>query len=376
MRSTTLGCAMLAGAVLGGAALLGPAVRPAAAASAPEWRIVWASTGSAAQSVDAVETTGTGSAWAGGSIGTGSAATPVAVRWNGHVWRQAKLPSGLAGTIRVLRASSSRNVWAFGDDTSKGTSFALRWNGKSWKVMHKWTKRRMLIGDAAVLSSSDVWIFSATRDAITRYDGTGWVATSVLSGAGFLSVRAFTEQNMWVLAQVPASAGGPASSEAIQGGYADGRYQWNIGPFLVDPPELTTLYAQSPALIWSVGGGTSTGNNGEPQPYPLVAQYTDGTWTEVYPGADPANDFILSQAVSDGAGGLWATTTSFDGARPRIVHFASGAFSGVTLHGTGAARTGVSGIADIPGTAKVWAAGTRAGTGGKKSKGVIIEYAS
>jgi hypothetical protein len=46
----------------------------------------------------------------------------------------------------------------------------------------------------------------------------------------------------------------------------------------------------------------------------------------------------------------------------------------VTLHGTGASRTGVSGIADIPGTAKVWAAGTRAGAGGKKSKGVIIEY--
>jgi len=67
MRSTTLGCAMLAGAVLGGAALLGPAVRPAAAASAPEWRIVWASSGSAAESLDAVETTGTGSAWAGGS---------------------------------------------------------------------------------------------------------------------------------------------------------------------------------------------------------------------------------------------------------------------------------------------------------------------
>jgi hypothetical protein len=80
--------------------------------------------------------------------------------------------------------------------------------------------------------------------------------------------------------------------------------------------------------------------------------------------------------VSDGAGGLWATTTSFDGARPRIVHFASGAFSAVTLHGTGASRTGVSGIADIPGTAKVWAAGTRAGAGGKKSKGVIIEYGS
>ena len=79
MRSTTLGCAMLAGAVLGGAALLGPAARPAAAASAPEWRIVWASSGSAAESLDAVETTGAGSAWAGGSIGTGSAATPVAV---------------------------------------------------------------------------------------------------------------------------------------------------------------------------------------------------------------------------------------------------------------------------------------------------------
>lgn len=80
MRSTTLGCAMLAGAVLGGAALLGPAARPAAAASAPEWRIVWASSGSAAESLDAVETTGIGNAWAGGSMGTGSAATPVAVR--------------------------------------------------------------------------------------------------------------------------------------------------------------------------------------------------------------------------------------------------------------------------------------------------------
>ena len=377
MRSTAPWRAMVAGAMLAGTALvgLGPAAGPAAAASAREWRIVWASSGSAAESLDAVETTGTGSAWAGGSAGTGSAATPVAVHWNGHVWRQVKLPSGLAGTIRVLRATSSRNVWAFGDDTGKGTSFALRWNGKSWKVMHKWTKRRMLIGDAAVLSASDVWIFSATRDAITRYDGKGWLATSILGAGSFLSVRAFTDQNVWVLSQAPASAG-TGSSEAFQGGYIDGSYQWTIGAFLVDPPELTTLYAQSPALIWAVGGGTSTGNNGEPQPYPLVAQYTDGTWTEVYPGADPANDFILSQAVSDRAGGLWATTTPFDGARPRIVHFASGAFSGVTLHGTGAARTGVSGIADIPGTAKVWAAGTRAGTGGKKSKGVIIEYAS
>jgi hypothetical protein len=144
----------------------------------------------------------------------------------------------------------------------------------------------------------------------------------------------------------------------------------------VDPPELITLYAQSPALIWAVGGGTSTGNNGEPQAYPLVARHADGTWTEVYPGADFANDFILSQAVSDGAGGLWAAATSFGRARPLIVHFASGAFSGVTLHGTGASRTGVHGIADIPGTARVWAAGTRAGTGGKKSNGVIIESAT
>src|SRR5580692_11666232 len=202
MRSTTLGCAMLAVAVLGGAALLGPAASPAAAASAPEWRIVWASTGSAAESLDAVEASSTGSAWAGGSIGTGSAATPVAVRWNGRVWRQVKLPSGLAGTIRVLRA----------------TSFAVRWNGKSWKVVHKWTKRRMLIGDAAVLSPSDVWIFSATRDAITRYDGKGWLATSILGAGYFLSARAFTDQNVWVLSQAPASAG-TGSSEAFQGGY-------------------------------------------------------------------------------------------------------------------------------------------------------------
>ncbi len=378
MRSTTLWRTMLVGAMFAGTALvsLGPAAGPAAAAPAREWRIVWASSSSAAESLDAVEATGASNAWAGGSAGTGSAATPVAVHWNGHVWGQVTLPSGLAGTIRVLRATSSRNVWAFGDDTGKGTSFALRWNGKSWKVMHRWTKKQMLIGDAAVLSASDVWIFSATRNAITRYDGKGWVATSILGGAPFLSARAFTEQDIWVLAQVPASASSPASSEAIQGGYVNGSYQWNIGPFLVDPPELTTLYAQSPALIWAVGGGTSTGSDGEPQPYPLVAQYADGTWTEVYPGADPANDFILSQAVLDGAGGLWATTTSFDCARPRIVHFASAAFSGVTLHGTGASRTGVSGIADIPGTAKVWGAGTRAGSGGKKSKGVIIEYAS
>jgi hypothetical protein len=378
MPSTTLGRAKLAGAVLAATVLaigLCSAAGPAAAASAPAWRIVWASSGSAAESLDAVEATSTSDAWAGGSAGTGSAARPVVVHWNGHVWRQVSLPSGLAGTIRVLRATSSRNVWAFGDDTGTGTSFALRWNGKSWKVMHKWTKRRMLIGDAAVLSASDVWIFSATRDAITRYNGKGWVATFILGAGSFLSVRAFTDQNIWALSQAPASDG-TGSSLAFQGGYVDGSYQWTLGAFLVDPPELTTLYAQSPDLIWAVGGGTSTGNNGEPQAYPLVARYADGTWTEVYPGADPANDFILSQAVSDGAGGLWATTTSFDDAHPRLVHFVSGAFSGVTLHGTRASRTGVYGIADIPGTARVWAAGTRAGTGGKKSDGVIIEYAT
>jgi hypothetical protein len=48
----------------------------------------------------------------------------------------------------------------------------------------------------------------------------------------------------------------------------------------------------------------------------------------------------------------------------------------LTLHGTGAFRTAVYGIADIPGTARVWAAGTRAGTGGKKSGAVIVEYAT
>lgn len=268
MPSTTLGRAKLAGAMLAATVLaigLCSAAGPAAAAPALAWRIVWASSGSAAESLDAVETTSTGDAWAGGSAATGSAARPVTVHWNGHVWREVSLLPGLAGTIRVLRATSSRNVWAFGDDTGKDTSFALRWNGKSWKVMHRWTRRRMLIGDAAVLSASDVWLFSATRDAVTRYDGKGWVATSIPGAAPFLSVRAFTGQNIWVLAQVPASAGSPASSEAVQGGYVDGGYRWTISLFLVDPPELTALYAQSPDLIWAVGGGTSTGSNGEPQ---------------------------------------------------------------------------------------------------------------
>ena len=73
-------------------------------------------------------------AWVFGGTNPGAASSPVAVHWNGHIWRAARLPAGLGSFISAASASSPANVWA----VSSFGGYLLRWNGSRWSVARRW----------------------------------------------------------------------------------------------------------------------------------------------------------------------------------------------------------------------------------------------
>jgi hypothetical protein len=78
-----------------------------------------------------VTTMSDGTAWAAGAtiVGQGGG-LPLILRWNGHAWKRAPVPS-VAGSLSSIDATSASNAWAVGD-TSGGRSLILHWNGRTW----------------------------------------------------------------------------------------------------------------------------------------------------------------------------------------------------------------------------------------------------
>jgi hypothetical protein len=76
--------------------------------------------------LDAVTATGTRSAWAVGSVDTGTARSTLILHWNGTRWMHVRSPSpGTFSSLLGVAARSAGNIWAVGSFSPLGPSQAL-----------------------------------------------------------------------------------------------------------------------------------------------------------------------------------------------------------------------------------------------------------
>ncbi|MGO8957040.1 MAG: hypothetical protein ACLQFR_06700 [Streptosporangiaceae bacterium] len=348
-----------------------------AASNVPGWRIVSTDQRTGIDDELAVVALSRTNAWAGGNVApshTQPPGVPFVEHWNGHRWRNYRLPAGMSGSIEVLSASSWNNVWAIGAPyTGSGGAFALRFNGSKWRVMKRWPALSTLAG-AVVNSPTDVWLFSGVSGAVEHYDGTRWRAATIAPGVNwFDSARALPGGQIWALA----NAGG--GMEAVTGTPDAGGYTWAATQLTgyssgsAGSDALTTIVPVSASNVWALGGGLRI-VKGRNHWYPLVAHWTGHGWHRVQ--VTGSFTLQLDAAASDGHGGLWVTTGwDSTGIPPHLLHFVNGKFVKVSVPPRGGRYVGVFGLARIPGSISVWGVGALTGLGaGGPNAGIILKY--
>lgn len=353
------------GAAVGAAAAAAIAgtAGPSAAATVPPltWHVVKQVNQGPGSEFSAVTATGPAGGWAFSGNGTSA---PQAFRRSGTGWAPAPFP-GRKGEIVVAAASTSpSDAWAFTSNFSQ--SRALRWNGSGWSVMRTFSQ---LAGGAAVISSTDAWVFGGPVGVSPglgawHFSGSSWThspGTARLNGGSALSAS-----SVWAYGGTDvAHWNGHAWAFTSLARLLPAR-----DPNGLNSPGLTAIYAQNPTSVWAIGDGTREDEGG-----PIVVLHFNGhAWSKLAT-ASFGGDNAASQLAPDGRGGLWIPIPGGGGAPGRLVRYTGGHLTTAALPRPGN-RLSIEAVAPIPGTWQALAAGFghAAGNGGLADQSVLLQF--
>ena len=293
-----------------------------------------------ASGYSAIVAPGRSDTWAFGGTNPGGISQPVALQWNGTRWRFSPLPRGLSGFIDDASAPSARDIWA----VSYSGGYVLHWNGARWSVAKRWRHPDVLTGVTAV-NPADVWAFSTTAAGVSglgtwHFNGRSW-ARARGPGGEIHRASAVSARDIWAVAATR------------RGGFVEhynGRSWRSVHTLrMLTGASLDDVMAVSRRDVWLVGNLRARHGEGR-----LVVAHFDGRrWTKTLTPwhAD------TGRLAPDGSGGVWVTADT-TGISPHalIGHLSRGGrLSWTTLRrGLG---SGVSGIAAVRGTTKVWLSG-------------------
>jgi len=328
----------------------------AAPVSVPSWHIVKRVSAGPNGIFTAVTAAGRNGGWAFDG-------TTRSTAWerSGFTWTRVPFPSLANEVVVAAAASSATNVWAFTDRLGK--SRALRWNGQHWTVARSFSR---VIGGAAVLSSSDVWVFGepdipGANLGAWHYNGRSW--SQVASGHGLEGGSGLSASDIWAFdgADVAHWNGSTWSRKSLA----------SLLPakHLLNDPALTGIFEQSRHSVYAIANGQLQDEGG-----PLVLLHWNGSaWSKVAGGNFGFGE--LQQVSSDGHGGLWLPMPAFGGQKSYLLHYSNGRLTQATLPG-GPEKTTVNAVALIPGTTQVLGAGDvhAAADPGSDVVGVILQY--
>ncbi|MGY0062019.1 hypothetical protein ACWY4P_36715 [Streptomyces sp. LZ34] len=334
-----------------------------------------------------VASTGAKDAWAVGRKTDGAdGPTPVIRHWNGTKWADvpAAATGGKAAQLEKVAAAAPDDAWAAGSlaDNMSAPILLQHWDGKKWtKVDHAAPAEGSVsfVGSIATFGTKAAWLTSFDWDPtgntatyrLERWTGSAWQKVSLPAAPGGGQVQPWDitgtgPDDVWVTAD---AVTGDVSVPLL--------YHWNGSGWTVREVPTPTDHPTG----WSANHAVATGRNSvyvigktnDPQaPTATLATRWNGSRWQSLPAlpVDEAN-----AAGADGAGGLW-----IGGWIPGSPHSVLSRWTGtkwateelpadVTEHSE---MSTVLGIAGVPGTKGVFAAGTAGCASDPVMCGVVV----
>jgi hypothetical protein len=289
---------------------------------------------------------------------------PTAWRRSGSAWTQVPFPGQPNEVVVAAGATSPGNVWAF---TAGGAqSRALRWNGRTWTVQRSFAQQ---IGGAAVISSSDIWVFGqpyfpGAGLGAWHYNGRTW--SRVASGRGLQGGSALSANNIWAVdGSEIAHWNGSAWSRTSVSRLMPAKQELNS-------PLLTGIFAESARSVYAIGNGGLEDEGG-----PLVILHWNGKqWSKVAGGNFGFGTQPLQQASPDGLGGLLLPMPGVDGQKSYLLHYLPGHRLGEASLPAGPSGISIETVALIPGSNGLLAGGDThaADKPGTNVVAVLLQY--
>jgi hypothetical protein len=342
---------------VGLAVLVGSAVP--AAASSPEWTVV-ASADPSAQTNDkllAIAAVSGANVWAVGSSDTSS----IVEHWNGTAWSLSKHPNSGTNGLDAVAATSASDVWAVGetfDANANSQPLTEHFNGASWSVVSApaVSSNDELLGVAA-LSPTNAWAVGTSNfktTLIEHWNGSAWTVVSGPSlpnaHSAMLSAVAIANANdIWAVGSESLPAGDGFCNTTLAEHW-DGT-SWSVvatPTFSTTCPVLNAVAIAAAGDVWAVGRNAGI---------PLAEHWNGTSWTVASTSGVSTNanlngvtvvnpDDVWAVGEGDFSGSGNTLTMHWDGTTWTAVDSPSGSQAGV-----------VFGVAQVPGTSTLWAAG-------------------
>jgi type IV secretory pathway VirB2 component (pilin) len=291
---------------------------------------------------------------------------PTAWRRSGSTWTQVPFPGQANEVVVAAGATSPADVWAF---TAGGAqSQALRWNGRAWSVQRNFPQQ---IGEAVVISSSDIWVFGqpyfpGTGLGAWHYNGRTW--SRVASGHGLQGGSALSANNIWAVDGSDIAHWNGSSWSRTSVSHLLPAKQALNGPLL------TGIFAESARSVYAIGNGGLEDEGG-----PLVILHWNGKqWSKVAEGNFGFGTQPLQQASPDGHGGLLLPMPGVDGQKSYLLHYRPGHPLSEASLPDGPNGISIETVALIPGSNGLLAGGDThaADKPGTNVVAVLLQYGS
>jgi hypothetical protein len=305
---------------------------------------------------------------------TGFGVSALIKHWTGQAWQAVALPAGVARTwnnaspiLAQIGASSPANVWVLNGILS-GLPRYLRFDGKHWSSgtlpgAAGNGRQVVLITSAKVFSPTDVWAFGMIQrfspqgwqsPYAAHFNGKSWAIVPVPGQGAITSVSAISPDDFWavigcVTTQRIATFAKPAVLQWT------GRSGWRAAPVQPRLPAgagLSSVVAERGGALW-VGGETPNSADGTT---PLSAIWNKKAWiVSQLPITASWDRWGLAELAATG-GGVWGVTAAENVTSHQLWHLIGTRWFQVSP-GFGWHAWQLGGLAAIPGTSSIWAAG-------------------
>jgi hypothetical protein len=192
------------------------------------WKRVPSPSPESRASLDSVAVSSAGSAWAVGSVTSGTSGYTLIEHWNGKIWTRVPSPNpnvsqGLTDSLSGVAVIPGGGAWATGDANcgcGPGLNLTLRWNGSAWKqVPGPNPEGGVFLPGVVAVSARTAWAvgdtssapFPSVRTVILQWNGTAWKrvpSPSPGASAGLRGIAAISAADAWAVGDISTIDGG------------------------------------------------------------------------------------------------------------------------------------------------------------------------